>query len=68
VPNGAAQARQFEIGSYTCPDTGLQVPLLSNEPLQLVHWPVTVKQCAACGELHVVHREDIVHPPVYGYE
>ena len=59
---------EHEIGKFICPKTKLPVPLLSYTPLSGVAWPVVIDKCADCGEKHVVESEDVLHPPVFGYE
>ena len=68
MSQGAATARQCEIGTYTCPNTGRRLPLMAAQPLPAVEWPVVVAQCKACGETHQVRRQDLVQTPVLGYE
>ncbi len=68
MSEGAATPKQHEIGSYTCPNTGKCLPLLSLQESQQTEWPVVVKQCASCGQTHVVRRQDVARPPVFGYE
>ncbi len=56
------------IGKYVCPNSRTLVPLMADEPLAFIHWPVVVEKCAGCGQEHVLRLTDVQHPPVYGYE
>jgi len=59
---------EHEIGKFICPKTKLPVPLLAHCPLTAVEWPVTVEKCPDCGQPHSLQSEDVLHPPVFGYE
>jgi len=59
---------EYEIGKFICPQTKLPVPLLSYCPLTAVEWPVVVEKCPDCGGRHAIESEDVLHPPVFGYE
>ncbi len=63
-----APTAQFEIGTYICPKTRAPAPLMASQPITALHWPVTVEACPRCGQSHVVHQDDLRHPPVFGYE
>jgi hypothetical protein len=63
-----ATVTKFQIGSYECPVTRRLTPLWASSHLESVPWPVVVENCPACGRRHVVFREDVQHPPVFGYE
>jgi hypothetical protein len=56
------------IGKYVCPNSGALVPLVADEPLAFIHWPMVVEKCSSCGKQHVLQLTDVEHPPVYGYE
>lgn len=59
---------EHEVGKFVCPKTKLPVPLLTHCPFTAVEWPVVVEHCAECGGRHVLECEDVLHPPVFGYE
>ncbi len=63
---GSPATPLVEIGSYTCPNTHKLIPLLGDR--HDVQWPVIVKECQSCHETHVVKREDVSRPPLFGYE
>jgi len=64
----AAPAQQFEIGKYLCPNTKKLLPIWALQHLAEVEWPVTVEKCPDCGQKHLVRNEDVLHPPLFGYE
>ena len=64
----SAPATQFEIGKYRCPKTKKLSPLWAPQHMAEVDWPVVVEKCPECGEKHVVGNDDVLHPPVFGYE
>jgi len=59
---------EFEIGKFVCPTTKAQVPLMAQQSVAFLHWPVTVEKCPGCGETHILNLADVQHAPVYGYE
>jgi hypothetical protein len=60
--------RHYLAGSYLCPDTGREMRLEMDVPRAWVEWPVEV-ECAACGQVHLLHYEDVREPrPAFGYE
>ena len=63
-----APATQFEIGKYVCPNTKKLLPIWALQHLAEVEWPVMVEKCPDCGQKHVVRNEDVLHPPLFGYE
>jgi hypothetical protein len=63
-----AKPVEHEIGKYICPKTKLPVPLLSYTPLSGVAWPMVIDRCPECGQKHAIESQDVLHPPVFGYE
>lgn len=63
-----ASKSEHEVGTYACPRTQQQVPLMSTQSLAFIHWPVEVKECKSCGESHILSAADVLHPPIYGRE
>lgn len=59
---------EFRIGSFVCPKTQNLAPLWSSLPLAAVDWPLVVEACPDCGEQHILHAEEVLHPPAFGYE
>lgn len=65
---GKPQLKQFEIGTYLCPQTKLRLPLMAPRAVAFMDWPVVVEKCAGCGQEHVLQSEDVLHRPAFGYE
>jgi hypothetical protein len=59
---------QYEVGTYTCPVTQQQVPVMSTQSLAFIHWPLEITECASCGKPHTLNATDVLHPPIYGRE
>jgi hypothetical protein len=68
MTNEGAKHQEYQIGTYTCPKTKAQVPLMDARSMAFIHWPLEVKQCASCGEEHKLESTDVLRPPVYGRE
>jgi hypothetical protein len=61
-------AHEFTVGWYICPQTKTSVPLRMTHALAQTEWPVVIEKCEGCQQRHVLHFEDVCHPPAYGYE
>lgn len=59
---------EYEIGKYICPNTSRPIALMGLRPLASVEWPMVVEQCPDCQQKHVLQREEVLHPPIFGYE
>lgn len=68
MPAKNAEVVGFETGKFICPNTKQAVPLVTPCPLTAVEWPVVVECCPGCKQRHVLHSEEVLHPPVFGYE
>lgn len=63
-----AEISEFEVGKYVCPKSKQPVPLMASQSLAYLDWPVVVEPCRDCSEKHILQCEDVLHPPVFGYE
>jgi hypothetical protein len=61
-------AIEFEVGKFVCPRTKALVPLRAVCAFDHLTWPLVVEKCPDCGEKHVLLCEEVLHPPLYGYE
>lgn len=68
LPAQDAEAPEFEVAKYVCPNSKLLMLLMARRPLAFAHWSIVVKRCPSRGLDHVLNLADVQRPPIYGYE
>lgn len=68
MPPAKPVTAEFEVGKYMCPKTKSLAPLMAPCAFTYLEWPCVIEHCALCGERHVLHCEDVLHAPAFGYE